>query len=62
MHGQNGEERWLFARAASGARAVPILLALLEEARLDVASVSVARPTLDDVYLRYAGRRFEVAA
>jgi ABC-2 type transport system ATP-binding protein len=52
----------LFARAASGARAVPILLAVLEEARIDVASVSVARPTLDDVYLRYAGRRFEVAA
>jgi ABC-2 type transport system ATP-binding protein len=52
----------LFARAASGARAVPILLALLEESRIDVVSVSVARPTLDDVYLRHAGRRFEVAA
>jgi ABC-2 type transport system ATP-binding protein len=24
-----------------------------------VASVTVARPSLDDVYLRYAGRRFE---
>jgi ABC-2 type transport system ATP-binding protein len=52
----------LLARAASGARAVPTVLALLEEARIEVSSVSVARPTLDDVYLRYAGRRFEVAA
>jgi hypothetical protein len=27
-----------------------------------VESVTVARPSLDDVYLRYAGHSFEVAA
>ncbi len=52
----------LRARAESGARAVPALLAALEDAGYAVASVTVARPSLDDVYLRYAGRSFEEAA
>jgi ABC-2 type transport system ATP-binding protein len=39
-----------------------VLLAVLEDAGIAVASVTVARPSLDDVYLRYAGRSFEVAA
>jgi ABC-2 type transport system ATP-binding protein len=52
----------LGARADSGAQAVPALLSVLEDAGVQVASVTVARPSLDDVYLRYAGRRFEVAA
>ncbi|MFZ0158674.1 MAG: ATP-binding cassette domain-containing protein [Kineosporiaceae bacterium] len=52
----------LRARAGSGSRAVPAVLAGLDEAGLTVVSVTVARPTLDDVYLRHAGRRFEVAA
>jgi ABC-2 type transport system ATP-binding protein len=46
------------ARAADGARTVPSVLAALEGARLEVASVTVARPSLDDVYLRFAGRTF----
>jgi ABC-2 type transport system ATP-binding protein len=50
------------ARADSGARAVPTVLAALEDAGVVVASVTVARPSLDDVYLRHAGRTFEVAA
>jgi ABC-2 type transport system ATP-binding protein len=52
----------LHARAdglAGGARAVPTLLAALDAAGISVASVTVARPSLDDVYLRHAGRRFE---
>jgi ABC-2 type transport system ATP-binding protein len=49
----------LRARADLGARAVPTLLAALDDAGLAVASVTVARPSLDDVYLRYAGHRFE---
>ena len=52
----------LHARADLGARAVPTLLAALEnsaEADIKVRSVTVARPSLDDVYLRHAGRRFE---
>jgi ABC-2 type transport system ATP-binding protein len=52
----------LRARAENGARAVPVVLAALEDAGITVASVTVARPSLDDVYLRYAGRTFEVAA
>src|SRR4051794_1028102 len=52
----------LRARAESGARAVPAVLAALEGAGIGVASVTVARPSLDDVYLRHAGRSFGVAA
>ena len=37
------------------------MLAALEEAGIDVAAVTVARPSLDDVYLRYAGRTFAAA-
>ena len=50
------------ARAENGAQAVPVVLAALEDAGITVASVPVARPSLDDVYLRYVGRSFEVAA
>ena len=37
---------------------MPSVLAALEGAELEVASVTVARPSLDDVYLRFAGRTF----
>jgi ABC-2 type transport system ATP-binding protein len=50
------------ARARSGASAVPAVLAALEGGGVPVDSVTVGRPSLDDVYLRYAGRSFEVAA
>jgi ABC-2 type transport system ATP-binding protein len=49
----------LRARADLGARAVPVVLALLDEHGVTVGSVTVARPSLDDVYLRHAGRAFE---
>jgi ABC-2 type transport system ATP-binding protein len=52
------EGRSVHARADAGARAVPAVLAALDGAALTVASVTVARPSLDDVYLRYAGRAF----
>jgi ABC-2 type transport system ATP-binding protein len=51
----------LRARADHGATAVPSVLAALDEGGADVVSVTVARPSLDDVYLRYAGRTFEEA-
>jgi ABC-2 type transport system ATP-binding protein len=51
----------VYARADSGATAVPAFLAALEGAGVRVASVTVARPSLDDVYLRYAGRSFDQA-
>ncbi|MEC3993103.1 ATP-binding cassette domain-containing protein [Actinacidiphila sp. DG2A-62] len=50
--------RRLSARADDGPAAVPQVLAVLEREGAQVASVTVARPSLDDVYLRYAGRRF----
>jgi ABC-2 type transport system ATP-binding protein len=51
----------LHARASQGATAVPGMLAALESNGLKVASVKVARPSLDDVYLRYTGRTFSEA-
>jgi ABC-2 type transport system ATP-binding protein len=50
--------RTLRARADDGARAVPAVLATLDSHGVAVASVTVARPSLDDVYLRHAGRSF----
>jgi ABC-2 type transport system ATP-binding protein len=49
------------ARADHGARAVPAMLAALEAAGIRAASVRVARPSLDDVYLRHTGRSFSEA-
>jgi ABC-2 type transport system ATP-binding protein len=51
----------LRARADSGARAVPAVLSALEDAHVPVVSVTVARPSLDDVYLRHVGRAFAEA-
>ena len=51
----------LRARADNAATAVPTLLSALDAAGAPVASVTVARPSLDDVYLRYAGRAFSAA-
>jgi ABC-2 type transport system ATP-binding protein len=50
--------RALRARADDGGRAVPAVLAALEAGGIGVAAVRVARPSLDDVYLRYTGRTF----
>jgi ABC-2 type transport system ATP-binding protein len=50
--------RTVRARAEDGARAVPAVLAALDTHGIAVASVTVARPSLDDVYLRHAGRSF----
>ncbi|HET6944683.1 MAG TPA: ATP-binding cassette domain-containing protein [Gaiellaceae bacterium] len=50
--------RMLRARSQEGARAVPAVLAALESAGVPVVSATVARPSLDDVYLRHAGRSF----
>jgi len=52
------DDRTLHARAEDGARTVPAVLAALDGADLEVAAVTVARPSLDDVYLRFAGRTF----
>lgn len=53
--------RRISVRADDGGAAVPALLAALERAGVGVAAATVARPSLDDVYLRYAGRRYAEA-
>jgi len=50
------------ARSDDGAAAVPVVLAELQRAGIHAASVAVARPSLDDVYLRHAGRRYSESA
>jgi len=46
------------ARSDDGAAAVPVVLGALQRAGIRAASVAVARPSLDDVYLRHTGRRY----
>ncbi|RFC76146.1 ATP-binding cassette domain-containing protein [Streptomyces sp. AcE210] len=53
--------RRVSVRADDGAAAVPALLGALERAGVAVTAATVARPSLDDVYLRYAGRRYSEA-
>lgn len=52
------EGGWLHARADGAPRLVPALLQALDEAGIAVASVTLARPSLDDVYLQHTGRAF----
>jgi ABC-2 type transport system ATP-binding protein len=51
-------DRDVSARSDDGAAAVPVVLAELQRAGVNAASVAVARPSLDDVYLRHTGRRY----
>jgi ABC-2 type transport system ATP-binding protein len=53
--------RTVRARAEDGGAAVPAVLAALEAHGVRAASVTVARPSLEDVYLRHAGRAFHQA-
>jgi ABC-2 type transport system ATP-binding protein len=48
----------LRARATDGASAMPSLIAALHDAGHSVSTLSLSRPSLDDVYLRVAGRAF----
>jgi ABC-2 type transport system ATP-binding protein len=50
--------RTIRGRAAIGAVALPQVLGALDDATLRVASATVARPSLDDVYLKYTGHTF----
>ena len=50
--------RSLRARATHGAALVPAVLSALDAADISVASITVARPSLDDVYLRHTGRAY----
>jgi ABC-2 type transport system ATP-binding protein len=46
------------ARVPNGAEAIPAILGALDDAGIEVAAVTTARPSLDDVYLHYTGRDF----
>jgi ABC-2 type transport system ATP-binding protein len=55
------EGRSLRARSRDGSVAIPAVLAALEARGARVTSVTLARPSLDDVYMRHAGRAFQQA-
>jgi ABC-2 type transport system ATP-binding protein len=55
------EGRSLRARVDSGASALPAVLAALDAASIHVSTATVARPSLDDVYLRHTGRAYAEA-
>jgi ABC-2 type transport system ATP-binding protein len=55
------EDGQLRAWVDHGATAAPAVLAALEGAGMRVQSLTIARPSLDDVYLRHTGRAFEQA-
>ena len=44
--------------SSAASTAVPAVLAALEAGGMTVASVTVSRPSLDDVYLRHTGRAY----
>ena len=52
--------RALHARTAHGASALPAVIAALETHGLTVATATISRPSLDDVYLRHAGRAWQL--
>ena len=52
------EGKTVVSRVENGGRAVPSIISALEAAGIGVASVSVSRPSLDDVYLHFTGRDF----
>jgi ABC-2 type transport system ATP-binding protein len=53
-----GDGQLVRARVPNGAQAIPTILSTLDGRGFDVASVTTARPSLDDVYLHYTGRSF----
>jgi ABC-2 type transport system ATP-binding protein len=61
LHDLEFDGRGLRARTLDGGAKLPEVLAALEAQNVSIASVKVSRPSLDDVYLRFAGRAFEQA-
>jgi ABC-2 type transport system ATP-binding protein len=55
------DDRTVHLRVAAGATALPGVLSALDTRGIPVASATVARPSLDDVYLRHTGRSFAAA-
>ncbi|MET9021597.1 ATP-binding cassette domain-containing protein [Actinopolymorpha sp. NPDC004070] len=61
VHDVSVEETTVRARVSNGAATLPAVLTALDGARVGLTAVTVARPSLDDVYLRHAGRSFDRA-
>jgi ABC-2 type transport system ATP-binding protein len=58
LHEVSLDDGTLRARADHGGALLPQLLAVLESAGLGIASATVSRPSLDDVYLHHTGHAF----
>ncbi|MGE5691998.1 MAG: ATP-binding cassette domain-containing protein [Pseudomonadota bacterium] len=58
VHEAQLDGRHVRARVDHGGRAVPGILSALEARGVPVASVTLSRPSLDDVYLHHTGRDF----
>jgi ABC-2 type transport system ATP-binding protein len=58
LSGITSDGTTLRAQTRNGSAAIPAVMAALESTGVRAASVTVASPTLDDVYLRHAGRAF----
>jgi ABC-2 type transport system ATP-binding protein len=56
------EDRTLHARVHNGRSSIPTIFSALDSADLSVAAVTLSRPSLDDVYLRYAGRSYQAGS
>ncbi len=55
------DDHTVHLRVAAGATALPGVLSALDNRGIQVAAATVARPSLDDVYLRHTGRSFAAA-
>jgi ABC-2 type transport system ATP-binding protein len=55
------DDHTVHLRVAAGATALPGVLTALDASGVAVASATVSRPSLDDVYLRHTGRSFASA-
>jgi ABC-2 type transport system ATP-binding protein len=55
------DDRMVHLRVEAGATALPGVLGAFDARGLTVASATVSRPSLDDVYLRHTGRSFASA-
>jgi ABC-2 type transport system ATP-binding protein len=58
VHEAQLDGRHVRARVDHGGRAIPGILSALEARGVAVASVTLSRPSLDDVYLHHTGRDF----
>ncbi|HEX9758186.1 MAG TPA: ATP-binding cassette domain-containing protein [Nitrospiria bacterium] len=56
------EEKGVRVYVANGGEAIPLILKSLQSKNLEVKSVTMSRPSLDDVFLKYTGKRIEDSA